>query len=151
MPLPPTGLTPVLSRDFKLSIHGHQQHDAIVPAGTTKKDLGNSKLWNHVSTKIRMHDEIRVIEENGAYMAKLFVTFKHNLDVVVKVIEFYELEEVDYDEATGLAGYDIKNRGAVGWCVVDKESGKNLFTGLESQAAAFKQRDEYVEKLGNQK
>jgi len=141
-------VTPVLAKDFKLTIHGHREHDAIVPAGTTKKDLTNKKLWNHVSPKIVMHDEIRVIEENGAFMAKLFVTFKHNLDVVVKILEFYELDDVDYEAATGLDAYEVKNRGAVGWCVVDKESGKNLFTGLEDQAAAIKKRDEYAAKVG---
>lgn len=141
-------VTPVLSKNFQLQQSAFNIHNAIIPAGATKADLTNPRWWSHVGTKIRLHDEIRVMEENGAFMARLLVTFKHALDTRVKVLEFFELEEIDYEEATGLSDYLVKNRGAVGWCVVDKASGKNLFTNLESQAAALTRREEYVEQLG---
>lgn len=141
-------VTPVLSKDFKLAVHGHNNHDAVVPAGTVKEDLLQTKLWGHVSTKIKMHDEIRVIEANGAFMARLFVHFKNNLDVGVKVLEFYKLDEVDYTEMANADGYEVKNRGAAGgWTVIDKASGKSLFTNLESQSAAMAQKEQYVATL----
>ena len=140
-------VTPILSKDFSLQNAAYQIHNALVPPGTTKQDLLNPRLWNHVSSKIRMHDEIRVVEYNGAFVAKLLVTFKHSLDVAVKVLEFYELEEIDYEKASGLDEYQVVNRGALGWCVVDKKNGKNVKSNLESQAAAFTERDEYVTRL----
>tara|TARA_R100000951_G_scaffold106876_1_gene101773 strand:+ start:5323 stop:5865 length:543 start_codon:yes stop_codon:yes gene_type:complete len=141
-------VTPVLSKYFQLQQSAFNIHSAILPAGTTKNDITNPRLWNHVGTKIKLHDEIRVMEENGAFMARLLVTFKHSLDHRVKILEYYELEEIDYEEAAGLSDYLIKNRGAVGWCVVDKATGKNLYTNLESQAAALTRRDEHVAAIG---
>jgi hypothetical protein len=139
---------PVLSRDFSLAIHSFQTHNAVVPAGTTKEQLLDPQLWNHVSTKIKLHDEIRVIEENGAFMARLFVNFRHNLDVRVKILEFYELEAVDYTKMANTDNYDVKNRGAAGgWCVIDKKSGKAMFTNLLSQSAAFARKEQYIATL----
>lgn len=142
-------ITPVLAKHFQLSVHAHQNHDAVVPAGTTKKDLLSSTLWNHVNAKIKMHDEIRVLEENGAFMARLFVHFKHGTDVAVKILEFYELDEVDYEKAAGLDDYEVRNRGAAGgWCVIDKGTSKTLYTGLATQSEAFVKREEHVAALG---
>lgn len=140
-------VVPVLSKNFLLQPAAYQMHNALVPAGTTKEDLLNPRLWNHVSSKIKMHDEIRVMAEDASFMAKLLVTFRHSLDVGVKLLEFHELDEVDYEKAAGLDAYEVKNRGALGWCVIDKKDGKSLFSNLPSQAAAFQERDEYLTRL----
>tara|TARA_R110000803_G_scaffold11041_1_gene33485 strand:- start:48 stop:560 length:513 start_codon:yes stop_codon:yes gene_type:complete len=140
-------VTPILSKAFLLQPAAYQMHNALIPAGITKDDLTNPRMWNHVSSKIKLHDEIRAVAEDGSFLAKLLVTFKHSLDVGVKVLEFYQLEEVDYEKEAGLDEYDIKNRGALGWCVIDKKNGKNIKTNCASQAEAFTERDEYVTRL----
>lgn len=139
---------PVLDKNFKLAKSAYQQHNAYVPAGTTKKQLLDQRLWDHVGRKIKLHDEIRVIEENGAFVARLLVTLKFSGTIKVSLLDFQVLEQIDYEAETGLDKFFVINRGAIGWCVTDNKTSQNVFSGLLSQADAVKKMEEHVQLLG---
>lgn len=142
--IPARKIAPVLQRDFKRESHAFTQYSTLVPAGTTEKDLTDPKLWAHVAASVKAFDQVRVVEENGAFLAELVVVIKLAHDVKMRVLHFHELDDVDYGQESESDKYKVMNRGAIGWCVVDVGTNINVARNLETQAAAIIKRDELL-------
>lgn len=141
-------VTPIADKHFQLAKAAYQQHNAFVPAGTTKEQLLDQRLWDNVSNKIKLYDEIRVIPMDGSFVARMIVTLRHAGTVRVHLLSFNTLEVVDYSRVSGADKFQVTHKGALGWCVVDTGTGANVFTHQSSQSAAYKRMEDHVKLIG---
>lgn len=63
--------------------------------GTTVNDLLDPTYWKLTARRFQPNDEIRVVPEDGAWRAHLYVTFASATEVFVQVLDHKELTNVD--------------------------------------------------------
>jgi len=135
-------INPVKTAEFQMAQHRFTQFDCVVPAGTTDKDLENPDLWVNVAPKLRMWDEVRVIAEDHSFVAYLLVMFAQGTDARLKVVNGANLDDDDA-ESNSESKYEVKLRGPHKWCVINKENGDILNTGIAKKSEAQKWLEEY--------
>lgn len=140
---PQREILPVLTKDFGLTTHKFRQFSAIAPTGTQKEDLGRPEFWKHVAAQLQMGYEIRILSEDYAWVAYGVVTFKHSNNIKVTLTSYTQIEDISYDTGALNERYITKQRGVLKWCIVDTETGKNVFTNIPSQGKALLELEEY--------
>lgn len=143
----PAFLPPIKGERFGLMTHKAQNFNAVVPAGISRADLVDKRLWSHVATQIQSYAEIRVVCEDGSYMARLLVTFKNGIDLRLHELEWHDLDKIEDLEAH--PDYEVRSKGAIlKWCIIRKNDGSIVKEKLENQAAALHELAEYLRALG---
>jgi len=145
-PIPPghqREIRPVLPTNFGLMTHKVRQYSVIAPTGTTVEDIGSPDLWRHVAPQLQMGSEVRILSEDYAWVAYGLVTFLHANNVKVTVTNYTEIEDVSYDTKGVKERYVVKQRGVLKWCIVDTETGDNVFKNIPNQGKALLELDEY--------
>jgi len=140
-------ILPIKPNQFGLATHRYRQHDAVAPTGMTIKDVQDPKFWSHVANQLHMFSEVRVLAEDGAWVAYVIVSFKHANSVKVTVLNYVDIESISYDTAGIREQYVCKQKGVLKWCIEDTDTGENVFKYIPTQAEALKQRDEYIATL----
>jgi len=136
-------IKPVLPTDFGLMTHKVRQFSVVAPAGTLPEDIGSPELWKHVAPQLQMGSEVRVLSEDYAWVAYGIVTFQHANNVKVTVTNVTQIEDVSYDTKAIKERYVVKQRGVLKWCIVDTETGDNVFKNIPNQGKALLELDEY--------
>jgi hypothetical protein len=134
---------PVLPTQFGLYTHKLKQFSAIAPTGMTKEDIAKPEFWKHVAAQLQQGYEVRILAEDYAWVAYGIVTFKHSNNVKVTVTGFTQIDDVSYDTGAIQDRYVAKQRGVLKWCIVDTETGENVFTNIPTQGKALLELDEY--------
>ena len=137
---------PIKPSTFGLTNHQYRKYAAIAAAGMNKDDLHNPLFWSHVANQLSMFDEVRVLAEDGSWVADVIITFKHANNVKATVTNFTELDKVSYD-TPDVGRYRAKQKGVLKWCIEDTETGENVFEKIATQSAAYKQLEEYIATL----
>jgi hypothetical protein len=140
-----TKIKPLNSSNIGLASHVYQTFSATVEQGITKKDILTGEYWKLISGKLRHHDEIRLVAEDGSFYMRVLVTFIMGTDVRVKEIEYVKLEKVDEQDYNVESKYDVYHRGGNrGFAVRKKDTGENIIENCESKSAAHKQLEDYL-------
>jgi len=140
----------VTRNHFKLQRAAFRTHNALIPAGLRNPEvsLGKSDLWYFVAGDIQQGDEIRCEDEEGQYLAYLYVTFKHGRKIMAKVLQFYDLSDDTKSLETFKNGrYDVCQKGPLKWCIVDTETGERIREGIATRTQAFKELDEFLQRF----
>jgi len=135
---------------FKLQRAAYRTHNAIIPAGLKNPELnlGKSDLWHFVAGDIQQGDEIRCQDEDGKYVAYLYVTFCHGRKVMAKVLSLHNLEDdVKSLETFQNGRYDVCQKGPLKWCIIDTKTGEKIRQGIQTRASAFKELDEFLKRF----
>lgn len=111
----------------------------------TKAELINPSLWVNVASKMQMNDEIRVVDEDGSMMARLFVTYANGHDIRLRVLEHQVFETEDVKEPE--EEYFIKQRGTHKWCLMKRDQADPIYSGIATKHEAEKQKYEYMNAL----
>lgn len=137
-------IKPVLPTDFGLITHKVRQYSCTAPAGTVVEDISNPEFWKHVAPQLQMGSEVRVLSEDYAWVAYGIVTFQHANSVKVTVTNHTIIDDVSYDTKAIPEKFVVKQRGVLKWCIVDTETGKNVFKDIPNQGKALLALDEYL-------
>ena len=141
-------IEPLRLQNLGFAQHSFQSFNAEVPVGTTKEDLENPHFWDHCKHKLRLHDEIRAIAEDSSFMALVLVTFNDGMNVLTKVIWGCDLEPADPEMLSKEQDrYYIKMRGKLAWCVVDRETDRNIREGIKSKSDAMRELEDHLRAL----
>lgn len=139
---------PLRLTEFGLAAHKYQLHNAVVPEGTTNETLQDPLFWANVRHKVRGHDEIRVVAEDGSFTALLLVSYADQFQVIAKIVWRVDLEATNPAElSTAQSRYIVKVCGSLGWCLVDTETDTKLKTKLPSQSIAHRELEEHLRAL----
>lgn len=143
-------LPKVVRPNFRLGKSAYRTHNAIIPAGLPNPEvnLGKSDIWHFVAGDLQQGDEIRCQDEEGKYVAYLYVTFVHGRKVMAKVLSFHDLEDQAKSLETFQNGrYDVQQKGPLKWCIIDTETGDKIRQGIGTRALAFKELDEFLKRF----
>lgn len=126
---------------MRLFPQGHKSNpprDFIAPAGTQVPDVLQSQYWAPCHRTLQPLDEIRVIEELGAWVCWLFVRSSTEDGVVVAGIKALDLGSVAPRnfQPTNLEGCQVTYKGPfLRWCV-ERPDGTQLQGGFEDEKRA---------------
>jgi hypothetical protein len=141
-------IEPLRMSHFGMAQHQYQQFNAEVKAGTTPEQLEDPHFWSHVKQKLRLFDEIRVIAEDSSFLAKVLVTFADGNRVRTKVVYGVELEAADPEQIMDEESrYYIKQRGRLGWCVIDRQTDQNIREGIRTRSDAMRELEDHLKAL----
>ena len=141
-------IEPLRRGDCGFAHHRYQRYDATVKPGTTKEQLVDPELWVNVATPMNPGDEIRVRADDDSFTALLHVTYSVGNKVRLKLIYLAELDEVDYDEMhESTSDYEIKMRGQMKWCIVQKSTGDVIKELIPTKLEAEKELDQLLKAL----
>ncbi len=124
-------------------------HSVIAPRGTKPDECLDPHLWSLVAepSRLKVFDEIRVVEADGAWVQRLIVTFVKGSIVHVARESLAELKAAKKDApkkaAPKVTGerYKAEFRGPhARWCVIDTQAAtadkQKIEQGLESKEDA---------------
>lgn len=119
-------------------------YGASVPKVMTEEELTDPRLWVNVAQKFQMGSEIRVIDIDCSFMARLFVTYVNQHDVRLHLLEHHIFETAS---DTISNEYFVKQRGTHKWCIMKRGSSDSIQSGIATKHEAEKQLDEYLQTL----
>lgn len=143
-------VAPLRVGDFGLMAHAYQQFSATVPCKLPPEVLEDPKFWGHVAGKITVGSEVRVLSDDCAFRAVLLCKYAHGTDVRMQVVDYKDLDVVDYDNIDQqVKSHIVKQRGIKKWCIVKVSSGEVVKDMIPTQAEAHKELNEYLRALAS--
>lgn len=85
---------PLRRQNFARLEHACIIHNAVIPYGVTVKQALEEGFWANVANGVNMYDEIRMLAEDGSWLARAIVYDKHPRFLVLRLLEYYEFEVV---------------------------------------------------------
>ncbi len=131
----------------QLAEHKYRRHNVTVP--TAVANLENHELWTHVAVTLSPGDSVRVLAEDFSMVAELIVTFRQG--TVAKLVQVWrkDLEAVDQSADAVEGKFVVRLRGPKKWCIVNNETSEVVKELIPTQAAAFKELEEYLRALAS--
>ena len=140
-------MTPIKSAEFQTAEHRFRRFDCTVSSSIKKEDLEDPALWVNVAPKLNQGDEVRVIADDYSFIAYLLVTFSRGTDARLKIISGLDLLEEDEEPTEVESKYDIKLKGQLKYCLINKETGENIKENIPTKAEAYRELDDYLKAL----
>ena len=135
---------PLKRSDVQVFGTNYLVYGAVVPKQMSKEELTDPALWVNVATKFQMGCEIRVVDADCSFMARLFITYVNMHDVRLHVLEHHIFES---SEVVDSGEYEIRQRGVHKWCIMRKDHPDPVQSGIATKPEAQKQLDEYLQTL----
>lgn len=131
--------------DFHLMTHAVQQFHAVVPNDITPEELVDSRFWSNVRAKLNTFSHINVITEDGENFGLFIVQAMDDISVKVGCVYWESIEGAKETNETKDAEdrYVVKQRGQLGWCVVDLKEDRNVATNLNTKSQAQRALEEH--------
>lgn len=133
---------------FASAVHAHNTWTAMIPAGVTLNDiLKDPNYFAHVASQIRVGDEIRLVAEEGTWVAWLYVAFVNGKHIVASLRQELKLD-TNFESRDELRErFVVKLCGPLKYCIMDQETGQRVREGIENEVAARRQLDDYIKAL----
>lgn len=138
---------PVLRTEFGLQTHQFKTFGCTLPEGTTEADLTKTELWSHIGNQLEMFHEIRAVAADGSFVADLIVVYRFGAQVKCAVKNFTVLQKIDYAAMTDMGRYELKQRGQLKWCIMDKHTGEAVRERIPTQTLALKELNAFLSTL----
>lgn len=125
---------------FKPAEYESNAYVAHPEAGEAFEEVLQPIYWAHVARSLRPWDKIDIRPADFSYYAELIVTASGPQWAKVAVLRKVDFGKNDKAAETLIPdGYDIKHRGAAGWCVVRLEDREVLHekAGTKADAAQW--------------
>lgn len=127
--------------------HAYRNHSLTVANNVDpKEDLENPRLWVNVASQLRLTDEVRVMNMDQTWVARVIITFVHGPDVRARLLDVYDLEG-EMPDQDDLSAFEVKLCGPLKWCVVRKEDGSRIKENIATKLQAQKELDDYERAL----
>ncbi|MES9841223.1 MAG: hypothetical protein ABW134_11775 [Candidatus Thiodiazotropha endolucinida] len=139
-------IKPIPPINVQLAQHAYRMFNVAVPGKISKKDITNPVLFEHVAKQLTLFSELRVIADDGSFMARLLVMYVSGTDVIARVIEYHEFEELDYSR-DNVGEYFTHLRGPKRWCIVKRSDGSVVKENMPDKATAERELGEYLKAL----
>jgi len=127
--------------------HAFRTHEAIVSGELSGEDLENRHLWTHVAKRMSSGDHVWARADDGSFLVHLYVLYIQGSDVKMKVLEGYELDKIDLNEMEDNSEYFIQLKGPLKFCIVKRETGENVKTGIPTRLVAERELADFLKAL----
>ncbi len=132
---------------FTYAEHDYNKWSVNAEQGTTREDLKSPDYWSHVASKLRAGAEIRVLAEDGSFVAYFLVIAADRTWARVHELSYVDLrKEAAPVNLEALVGdYEVKLRGPKRWSVLRKSDRAVLQEGLYTEGDAHEWLKRYLE------
>lgn len=131
---------------LQLAEHAYRRFNITVPSNLPEEALTDYRLYVNVAEKINAGDEIRVLAEDFSFRALLVAGFADRANVRLHLLEFNQIE-IPIDDEGFESEYEIKLRGTEKFCIIRKEDGEVIQSGIPTKAKALAALEEYLDVL----
>lgn len=140
-------IEPLRPSRFALGEHAFNTYNALVVEGVTLQDILDSKnYFAHVSRKLRVGDEVRLLAEDGTWIARLYVRHADGSDIRVHPIDHVSFE--DKIEPTDVhEGYRIDLCGPKKFCIRNADDGSIIKEGIPTRVEAQRELNDLITAL----
>lgn len=132
---------------FTYAEHDYNNWSVNAEQGTTREDLKSPNFWAHVANKLRAGAEIRVLAEDGSFIARFLVIAADRTWARVHELSFIDLraEAAPVDLEAVVDDYEVKLRGPKRWSVLRKSDRAVLQENLYTKEDADQWLKRYLE------
>lgn len=98
--------------------------DVAIPPGVPFSDILEYSYWKQCSKTMRVRNKMKIFSDDNAYYAELVVlAVEQGIGAVVHPVIYVDLgaEAKKIDLPSAADGFEIKNKGFLGWCVTRKK------------------------------
>jgi hypothetical protein len=137
---------PLTPSRLQTAAHYFTNYAVVLPDGVSFDDALDPGFWAHLGDKLRQHDTIRVIPEDGTYFAELLVIAAGRGFAKVKTLRHVGLTDDEISETEVPEGIVVKWRGPhAKWCIerVIGGSESRLKEGIAEKADAYREAAGY--------
>ena len=124
--------------DLSLTEHTQNLYTVKAPVGTTREEVLESVFWGHVARKLSPMSEIRIMPKDGAWYGVYLVLYADNLNVSIKELQHYILEDVDPADLDSDAFFIEWGSPAVKFRVIRKADNSVMKDQLKTKNDAIK-------------
>ena len=141
-------IDPLRPMDFGLEMHKVRKFNANVSGKLSVEELEAPELWVNVAVQLEAGSEVRCLADDMSFVAYGMCTFAQGTTAKIKIMEMFELDEVDHDSlADEASDYEAKLCGSKKWCVRKKSTGEIVKEGLPTQLEAMRELEDYKKAL----
>lgn len=128
-------LAAIIPMNLQIAAQVFNTFSATVPAGADKEYVENEANWAHVAQNLRLHDEVRVMSEDGSYLAYGLVLDVGSAFAKVRVLKEHKLDSFEPREAG--TDYRVEYAGvSKKFRVIRKKDSKELRSGFVNRTDA---------------
>lgn len=137
-------MTTIAPNRLQRSEHYYANYAVVLPHGHSFDDALSPDYWSHVGSRLRQHDVIRVIPEDGSYFAELLVLSAGSGFAKVKALRQIPLEE-DGEPIAETEPVYVKWQGPhVKHAVIRRSDGERLKEGFSEKKEAEQWARDYL-------
>lgn len=123
---------------LQMAEHYFTPYAVVLPTGATLEEALKADYWAHVAEKLRQHDTIRLIPEDGSYFAEALVLAAGRGFAKLKLLRHVALEEEPGE--TVPEGLEVKWRGPhLRWSVIRRSDSTILKDRLAEKIDAIRE------------
>jgi len=135
----------ILSRDRFQPAEYYQNYFATVPQDTKPEDIEDPMFFSGVAGQCRACGQIRVLCEDGTWLADYFVTGVGPQFVMARLMQLYRFDTTEPSPAVADSGYIVKWAGhRYKYRVIRKADGAVVHSEEETQQGAQNWLDEHL-------
>lgn len=138
------GIRPFLT--MPLATHAYSSHAVVVDRKLDQEVLESPEMWRHCAAALRAGSEVRVTSMDGAFYALVYISYVRGSDVIARVVNYVELDEVNYNDPVNQP-YFVDMRQGRNWCVIKRETGEIVFGDIPTQSAAYRALEDHMRAL----
>jgi hypothetical protein len=136
---------PISPGRLQNAAHYYASYAVVLPFGLSFEDALKPEFWAHCAPKLRQHDLIRLIPEEGTYFAELLVLSSGRGFVNVKTLRHVSLGAEDLDASNVSDLVEVKWRGPHSkWSIVRNSDSTVLKEGIVEKADALREAAGYA-------
>jgi hypothetical protein len=139
--------------ESRITLTGYLRNswDITVERGTILSDILDPEYWAHVASKLRPHDTLHVICEDGSWYARLFVINADRLWAKLHVLEQHDLTVSQHDmPQTQEEAHEVTWLSSIAKYVVIRRSDRALLKyGFQTKLEAFQWLDGHLKTINN--
>lgn len=134
---------PITSNRLQRAEHYYNSYAVVIPAGIGLEEALKEEYWAHVAPKLRQHDIIRIIPEEGTYFAEALVLSAGRGFAKLRLLRHEPFEDEDQTDVNDAV--EIKWRGPhAKWSILRKSDSQVLREGIVEKGDALREAAGYA-------
>jgi len=121
--------------DFKLADFNRSCWCISLKVGQSREDFMRPDFWAHVASRMKKHDRVEILHEEGGYFAEVIVKSVEKLGVIVALLREVNLNELE-TTTVDQSEYTLKFRGPRKWSILRTADGQVIEENIDTEGQA---------------
>ena len=140
-----TKLPAARESELKSAAHAIPSFQIVLPRGVEIDDVTDPALYTNVARRIPAESEIRLVAEDGSFVAWVYVSYSYGNDLRCHLIKHLVIEDVKMGEVSET--FSAKLCGRDRWCIVDNRDGSRVKQNIANKMLCLQEIIDYEKAL----